>query len=202
MPRNYEDSRLVYVTIAEFTNLKYTFKTRVKTTTSTDLGHTTVGVAQISTAQGYVIGANSPKPPRASKSTETGIEGSFVDKDKIASAKAAGYSIQRGKRRTPRKTKFTVVKYVDINGIKYAWNSPTAQGAPSLDALGATDATDNDQVVFGADFPKPPRVKIGIGDNNSYSSFVDPNKFDDAIAAGWAPAGNGRYKAADLKELA
>lgn len=199
MPRNYDESRLVYVTIDGFSGLNYTFKTRVKSSTSTDLGHTELDTGSLSSAQGYVIGAQSPKPPRASKRTQNGIEGSFVDKAKLGAAKAAGYQISKGKVRRGADTEFTRVKYVLINGIKYAWNSPTSAQEPGdVASTGVKDATSSDDLVFGADFPKPPRVKKELAAGSFYSTFADPNDLDTALESGWIPSGEGLYTAKQL----
>lgn len=202
MPRNYEESRLVYVTIEGYPTLLYTFKTRVRSATSTDLGHTGVQIGNISSAQGYVVGAQSPKPPRASRRTETGIEGSFVDKDSVTTAKQNGYQLSKGRVRRGANTAFTRVKYININGIKYAWNSPTSSQEPGdVASAGVRDATPDDVLVFGADFPKPPRLKKEVANGSYYSTFADPNDLDTAIENGWIPANEGLYTTPQLKQF-
>lgn len=208
MARNYNNGRLVTVTIAGFPNLQYGFKTRAKTTTSTELGHTAIDPVGIASITGIVLGANAPKPPRASKRTETGIESSFVDKGKIAEARNNGYQVARGRVRRGGKTKFAQVKYVTINGINYAWAQPNiATPPPGLDQADLKDPDENTKLVFGAKFPKPPRMKIEIagGEGESggvFSTFVDPTKVDNLVKAGWSPADDGAYKTEDFKQLA
>jgi hypothetical protein len=204
MPRNYDDGRLVSVKILGFSNLEYVFRTRVKQGTSTDLGHKNINIQQRSSANGVVVGAQSPKPPRATKRTETGIESSFVDSGSISSARNKGYTIRKGKIRTPRNTQFTKIRYVNINGISYAWNAPTG-GNVSLPA-GVTEGIPTGNVVFGADFPKPPKVQKPFGDEESdsagtFSTFIDPDQIDSAIQNGWIPSEDGVYTIEDLKQF-
>lgn len=198
MARNYNKPRLVSVQIEGFGSLKYGFPTRVKDATSTDLGHTKIDGTGV---QNLVIGANNPKPPRASKRTEQGIESSFIDKGKIKEAKGNGYRISRGRFRPARNTKFTEVKYVLINKVKYAWNAPKTDNEPSeLTSTGVEEPGENDtDLVFGAQFPKPPRGSIEVTDGR-YSTFINPDKLDDAVGAGWVPTSNGDYKVAQLKQ--
>jgi len=152
-----------------------------------------------------VIGANAPKPPRASKRTASGYEGSFCDKDKVTQLRADGYRITRGKSRTPRSTNLSTAYYILINGIKYAWNSPNAASTPSsLSTANVKPATASDKCVFGASFPKPPRMAIETGEGDAggkYSTFVDPDKVDDLAQAGWIPVENGTYSITDFKTL-
>lgn len=201
MARNYNNGRLVTVKLGGFPELRYGFKTRVKETTSTDLGHVKITPSGITDIKGIVIGANSPKPPRASLRTEEGVESSYIDVKSIEEAKKKGYKISRGKIRRGNTTKFAKTKYIEMNGIKYAWSAPNAKQEPSsLSKAGLKDAKQDDLLVFGASFPKPPRMKIEL-EVGSYSTFVDPQKVNDLADAGWVRAGDGFFAVADFKNI-
>jgi hypothetical protein len=74
--------------------------------------------------------------------------------------------------------------------VKYAWNMPkdTAQKIGSIQALGIRLATgqDND-LVFGAEYPKPPRATRLIGEDQ-ISTFYDPST---TLPAGWSAVSQG-----------
>lgn len=196
MARNYNDSVLVSVEIQGF-DFKYGFLTRTKESTRTDLGHTRVNGTSVNK---LAIGVNTPKPPRASKRTETGIESSFIDKSKIQEAKGKGYQVGKGRFRPARDTKFTVVRYITINGVKYAWNSPRTDREPAeLGTTGVRLGEGESGLVFGADFPKPPRGSIEIEGGSRYSTFIDPDELQRAIDAGWFPSDQGDYTLDQLK---
>lgn len=134
---------------------------------------------------GLVIGANSPKPARATKKTATGSKSGFVGTTEIPTARAAGWKISRSKRRLAASGSRSKTVYVNIAGVKYAWQM-SIENYQALSAdrevLGIEDATANDVLVFGASYPKPPRVAkvVGAGTANetTYSTFVDPDSLD------------------------
>jgi len=130
-----------------------------------------------------ILGANNPKPSMASRKRATGYTSSFVSATAILGAGNAGWQINPPKRDGGRAriTQFTIVVYVTINQIKYAWNIRKElynKIKGSLSSLGVRVATQSDDLVFGASFPKPPRVIIntvqGV-DVLSASSFYDPS---------------------------
>ena len=204
MARNTNDTRLVEVKIAGFPNLRYVFRTRIKEANSTTLGHVDINAQGVNDVKGIVIGANSPKPPRASKRFDKGYEGSYVDKDKIEDVRKDGWRIKRGKNQRGGKSQFAQLKYITINGIKYAWYSPNSDDAPDLSQTGINDATPKDSdLVFGAEFPKPPRLKKELADGSTYSTFIDPKKYEDLLdQADWSRSGDGNYTAKDLNNYA
>lgn len=188
------DRELVYVTPYTGATIKYGFKTNVRGAERVALGHT---VAVGNEAQ-LVIGANSPKPGRASK----GGTNSYYDVAQRNALKAAKWVLTPGKRRRALTTARTKPVYVTIDGVKYAWNQPTQTHtaiAGEAAALGVVDATRAmDDLVFGASFPKPPRARklitVGEGANQreeSYSTFIDPDAAD-SVPAGWAVLGTGK----------
>ncbi|MEI6729597.1 MAG: hypothetical protein WCK98_08230 [bacterium] len=165
-----------------YASLKYGFRTPIKESEGTVLGHTLLNAA--APLQGVVLRVNAPKPPRATKVTAVGYTSSYVSADSIVTAAAAGWQITASKVSGGRrkKTRFTTVVYVTMNGVKYAWNirnTLLAKITDSLAALGVKRAssTDND-LVFGASFPKPPSVKLfgGSGDSAfTVGTFYDPS---------------------------
>lgn len=202
----YGTKRLVSVAVAGLPDMKYGFSTDVSEATSTALGHVAASTNGV-VAPGTVFGANSPKPPRASKkfeSTVKGTESSFVATGAIAAAKAAGWKISPGKIRYPSATKFSVPvmvaykPYAATGTVNYAWSMPKYQHALIDTALaglgielitGANYAT----AVFGINNPRPKRAKLvvtGEGGTNTLTTFVSEAK-SDSLPEGWALAGGG-----------
>lgn len=198
MARNTNPRKLVWVKVSEaFPNLKYGFRSGVEESFRGQLGQTVVAAADL---QNLVVGANRPKPARASKKRATGYEGSFCSYDQIATLKQNGFSITPGK--GPRLAKATTLSkpvYVTVNGIKYGWMSPVSTMPVTVGSIGVKDVggTDTD-ILYGCEFPKPPRMKfINDTTGDSFSSFADPSNVDQA-PAGWTLAHVGSYRAEDL----
>ena len=139
-------SRLVYVALAApYADIKYGFRTTVKETTSTTLGHQVLDVNTPVT--GLIYKANSPKPRRASRRTATGLESSFIAPSAVAAAVAAGFDIVKAKPNGRKSlTQLQVPVYVTVNGVKYAWGMRKAQKAKlgaNFAALGIYTSFDN-----------------------------------------------------------
>ncbi len=175
-------SRLVFVPMAEpYTGIKYGFRTTVKESTGTILGHQTLEVSTPVT--GLIYKANAPKPKRASRRTATGIESSFVSPSAIAAAIAAGFDVVKARPNgRKRATQFQIPVYVTINGIKYAWGMRKTQKAKlgaNFNVLGIKEANGSElDLVFGASFPKPPTAtSVVVSKNGSVSAttFYDPS---------------------------
>lgn len=186
MPRNYSARTLSYVTVAQGVNIKYGFWSGLKTSLRDNYGQTEIIAS--TKVEGLVIGANSPKPYRASTKSSSGYESSWCSHDKVAALKKAGYQVLSPKVRSASVTKLSKTVYVTINGIKYAWQMPLPPSGVDLTALGVKDATANDNdLVFGASFPKPPRVSKLIQTTDGgglFSSFCDPSKLS-SLPDGW-----------------
>lgn len=190
MPRNYRKRDLVYVTIkVGVTTINYGFLTGLVSANRASFGQTAI-TANLPTA--FCFGANAPKPSRASKRETTGYISSYCADDKINALKAAGYRTTAKKVRAPQLGGLAPTVFITIDGIKYAWNSPKAAAQPtSYNSTGIQAATANDtDLVYGAEFPKPPRYAIEItgSDNQSgtFSTFVDPSNEDALATAGWS----------------
>lgn len=188
MGDKYADRELVWVKPLTGSAIKYGFRTNADGATQSALGHNLVtNVYPV----GLVIGANAPKPPRASKLKSTGVESSFCDVDSVSSAKAAGWKVRPGKVRSGGAGKKSKTVYVDIDGVRYAWKMPndtytnTASDRSQLGIQDATAATSG--LVFGASYPKPARASfVGISTTgaNTFTTFVEPTK-EDNLPTGW-----------------
>lgn len=186
----YDFKRKVYVTPIKGMAMNYGFLTNVAASVSQALGHTDIGAAL---PPATVFGANAPKPARATKRFETGLQSSFIDADAVADAKAQGWSVGKAKIRRGGTSAFAIVVYVPIQGIKYAWAMPLRLYniiGSDLAGLGINVATPTEvDLVFGASSPKPPRaykVTISGGNQDVISTFVDPTV---SLPAGWKAPG-------------
>ncbi|MBD2150808.1 hypothetical protein H6F44_11850 [Pseudanabaena sp. FACHB-1277] len=194
-------SRLVFVAMAApYADIKYGFRTTVKESTSTILGHQALVVDTPVT--GLIFKANTPKPRRASRRTATGLESSFIAPSAVAAAVAAGFDITKARPNGRKsRTQFQIPVYVTVNGVKYAWGMRVAQKAKlgaNFAALGIKEATGAEQdLVFGASFPKPPRAESIVTSKNgsvSSSTFYDPT--NESQVAGKFRTEAGQYTAA------
>ncbi|MBP0016242.1 MAG: hypothetical protein J7647_01640 [Cyanobacteria bacterium SBLK] len=215
MPRNYSKSDPVWVPYRAKTDLiKYGFPCRLERDTAfSTLGINLIDVTALSEADllGMVWGANSPKPPRATKKHDTnppGYESTFCGNSAtiLAAARADGWKIRTGKSpRKPSETTRSKTVYVTINGINYAWQfAKLAQGVTvDVTQIGVKDATSNDLLVFGATFPKPPKMQRNINDpadpdDDTFSTFGDPSSLASAVENDWNQK---NMKGANLTEL-
>lgn len=190
----YAQKRMVHILPFVGSVHRYGFKTNVEDKIGTEAGHKKITTT---VPNGMVIGANAPKPARGTKTRVVGgkVEtfSTFVDATKLNSL-PAGWSVGRPKVRRGRQTPKTVIAYVTIRGVNYAWNLPKSTQSKIksyLNGLGIKIAGTNDKdLVFGAEYPKPPKAGIilpsGAGGIDHISTFVDPSKID-SLPAGWAP---------------
>jgi hypothetical protein len=191
---NQYDSRTL-VSVKPFANagIVYGFKTNVNDAVRAALGHTPVDLANAPAT--LVIGANSPKPGRATKRTADEYNSSFYDYENYGTLRADGWAASLPNRRRGSVGANSRAVYVTVNTVKYAWKMPIGLYdalAATRSQLGITDATSNDtDLVWGASFPKPTRVSatiVGTGGTNVLSTFCDPTRLDN-LPAGWAAAG-------------
>lgn len=183
------ERRNVFVTIG---SIKYGFKTSSRTKQHA----TTLGHQDAAAANGVIYGINSPKPNRATLISEKGLGriSSFIDPGKEKEARKANWTITRtGGRRAIGESRTTIAVYVNTPfGWKYAWRMQKADFSSFGAILGIKKATaaDADDLVWGANNPKPPRAsKLDNGSVNS--SFIEPSAatIDKAFAAGWNVSG-------------
>lgn len=182
----YTKRRLVFVSPFNSSAIKYGFATSIDQSQGTQLGHTPVGDDSL---QGYVFGANSPKPARASKAFASGTVSSFVNAATIAAARTAGWRIGKALLRRGSSTSKTVVAYVTLEGVQYAWNLPKETQSKiggDLATLGIKLASGPEtDLVFGASKPRPPTASKVIGSGsaiNVISTFYDPSR---NLPPGW-----------------
>jgi hypothetical protein len=122
----------------------YGFLTSADAGTQTALGHTKItGVYPPK----LILGANSPKPPRAKKQSAAGIESSFCNATIVTQARAAGWKVTPGKVRNGASGQKSKVVYVLQDTLKFAWRMPRyiydRLGGDKA-ALGIIDAQTND----------------------------------------------------------
>ena len=193
-------SRLVSVPLAApYADHHYAFRTTIKQSEGTILGH--VAVDASTSVAGLIFKANHPKPKRASKTFTTGTTSSFVAPSAQAAAIAAGWDIVKAKSNGKKAhSRFQVPVYVTINGVKYAWAMRKTQLLKIKDnmaALGIRLVTGTEQdLVFGASFPKPPRIRsvVTVGDSSHISTtFYDPSQ--ETIPTDFAITSAGQYTA-------
>lgn len=142
------------------------------------------------------MGANSPKPPRASQMTPLGSNSTFCDKAKISALKADGYTISQGRVRgisTASAASKVVTCFVTCDGVKYAWNMNAARYARlsgDLAGLGVEAATDADRptLVWGSTVPRPAIAskffETGEDGGDTLRCFVASAK-EDNLPEGW-----------------
>lgn len=202
MPRNYNPSASVYVSMAVgAASYKYGFRCRLDSSHYEALGITLLNT--LDSPVGIVFGCNSPKPFRATKKSTTGTESSFISTANITTAKAAGWKVQSSRVRGNRLAGKAVSYYVTINGIKYGYyltKMPGDTPFPSLTATGATAAGADDALFYGCSFPKPPKGRLDVS-GKGFSTFIAPTKIEDAAAADWEIMDAGTYSLAQLEKF-
>ncbi len=186
--------------------LNYGFYTNIPDSYTALLGHIKI-TSKDTVPDKFVVGASSPKPRRAGIRETNRYVSSFVSKDKVDDVKKLGWRVTRSRVKRPFITAASaLVKtvYVDIDGVKYGWNIPkvTETNAGSLAALGIKEVTasDADEIVFGAEFPRPPRASrfvAGSGDDGgkTITTYHDPSKTE---ATGWKLGRGGYYTKSQL----
>jgi len=200
----YKESSLVSVDLRGFTGVRYGFRTKVdKDSTGTALGHQDALTASGTLSAGVVMGANSPKPPRATRVTaDDGYESSFFGNSVLAALKAdPEWTLTPGRIRRPAATARSVPVYVEARGAtsgtyKYAWMMPRAQYViltALLTNLGISEVTDDDydEILFGINKPKPLRAQGPAGTGNQKTSTFISAARADSLPAGWSLKGSG-----------
>jgi hypothetical protein len=185
----YGTRTLVHVVPYTSSTIKYGFFTNADGSTQTALGHTAITGAY---PTGLVLGANAPKPGRATRFRATGVESSFVSATARTTAVAAGWKVSPGRVRNGASSTKSKTVYVTVESNKIAWKMPQflyAKISTDMAALGILDATSADlDLVFGARYPRLPRVgKIEVpqsGAPSKLTTFCDPDALD-TLPEGW-----------------
>ena len=193
MSNKYNKRTLVQVNPFAVSGILYGFPSGADASQKTALGQ--VDVDMSAPPAGLVIGANAPKPGRASKKFATTIASGFYDIAQVATLKAADWRIvSRPTIRRAKSQPLAKPVVITVGTVKYAWNMPTetytAIGAADRAALGINDADSNDKnLVWGANYPRLPRASTVVAaSGNILSTFVDPTKMDN-LPAGWGGSG-------------
>lgn len=197
------ESRLVSVVLG---SVNYGFRTTCRQATSTTLGHI-AGMTNGVLNNGTVLGANSPKPGRASKpGTTTNGENSYYRFNLRATLLGdnwtltmPNYSAQRIS--SPRARLVKVNMAAGSVVVPYGWRMDneqyTAIGATARGELGIEDveADDLPTTFFGINKPKPKRVRkyvtVGTGESaqgGTTTTFVDRAR-EDTLPEGWILVG-------------
>ncbi len=189
-------------------NLKWLFRSTLKDSLHNDFGCVEVAT-DFTDVTGIVFQANSPQPARATKRTsDPEIEGAYCAYTKSAQLRSDKYSIKQPVNRLRLGTTLTDILYCSVNGLKVAWRSPkpnpeqTAEIGSYKTLLGIETATANDRdLVFGATFPRLPKVQKTLADGSKFSSYCDTTKVDEALQAGWTLLDAGLYTVQDINNL-
>lgn len=72
------------------------------------------------------------------------------------------------------------VYYISSQGIKFAWRAPAAKYTSLLATIGARKAGTNETgLVFGANQPRLPRLRVNLKGGKSQIIFCSPDKTAD-----------------------
>jgi hypothetical protein len=181
----------VYVPLG---SLNYGFKTNMDDGVRAVLGHITLD--RNAPPNNLILGANKPKPGRATKTTLTEANSSFYNSANRAALIAAGWRLSNPKFRAgkgDRLARATEV-YVTLSGVKYAWamsDEVIEQMGGALASLGINPTSGSERdYVFGASFPKPPIAsKLAANGISRVSTQYDPSI--SALPSGWSQVKSG-----------
>lgn len=191
MARNRETATLVFVTMPlGGGQLRYGFRSRLRDSLRDNFGQTVI--ANNVSIQGLVIGANSPKPARASKRLETGYEGSYCSTDRIAALRADRYTITRAKPSKIQGGSHSDTYFCTVNGVKIAFLSNAldtggrgaAAGFPAQYGVRPATSADAGELVYGAEFPRLPSYAFNLEDGSVFSSKTDPSQVNELLNSG------------------
>lgn len=165
----------------------------------TALGHFNAAAIQSNTTAICILGANRPKPPRATKllnanpdAATQGRVSTFYGVGYEGTALAAGWKLSSSLEvvniKNSSRSQTVAVKLT--NGGHYAFPMNAADVGTYGGELGLilpTQITSNERASLfsGASRPRPPRVQKVVG-TSKFSSYCDPAKLDDLIDAGWS----------------
>jgi len=79
----------------------------------------------------------------------------------------------------------TQIFRIKLGTVNYAWRAAKEAYSSVQKALGVESAKDTDNnLVFGANSPKPARVRLNLANKKSVLLFADPSKIEDLIVKG------------------
>lgn len=188
----------------------YGFRTSLAAAKATKLGQVAAATPTGALLPNIILGANSPKPPRAFKQRITGeTDSSFVNFGSIATARTDGWTIKPGRITIPRTTRVSFPVYVTIDtgtvaadapegtaapNYRYGWRMQKAQHIRLVDEfadLGITPVTlsNFDGVWFGVNNPKPFRVAKPLAEGSTISTYISTSKLDNIVGTEAEPTG-------------
>lgn len=188
----------------------YGFRTTLSDAKATVLGQVPAATDTGALLPNIILGANSPKPPRASKQRVTGeTDSSFVSYGTIAAARTAGWTVKPGKINIPRTTRVSFPVYVTIDtgtvaadapegtaapNYKYGWRMQKAQHTRLVGSFGdlgivAVTLANFDGVWFGVNNPKPFRVAKPLDEGSTISTYISTSKLDNIVGTEASPTG-------------
>lgn len=210
MARNRDTATLVFVTMPLGAGvLNYGFRSRLRDSLRDNFGQTVItdGVS----IQNLVIGANSPKPARASKKTVNGYDGSYCSSANIAALRADRYSITRAKPSRIQGGNHSDTYFATVNGLKIAFLSNALDtggngaeaGFPGQYGVSLATSADAGELVYGTDFPSLPSYAFELATGSEFSSKTDPSKVDELANSGglWSEKKAGFYSAAHFSTI-
>ena len=79
----------------------------------------------------------------------------------------------------------TKIWYIKLGSVKYAWRAKEEVYKEVAKALGVTKAKDTeDNLVFGANSPKPVEIRLNLANGRSPILFADPGQIEDLVVKG------------------
>lgn len=184
-------------------DLLYGFKSRTSSGDQATLGQTPIDAA--ADFSKLVIAPNNCQPHSASKKGAAGSSGGLVSVDKIATIVTAGWRVKWGYPPRPRKAtgdnKNIMIK---LGTMKYGFIRAADTMYDKLAGFGhaTPSATDFAELIYGAQFPQPPKMAIvDPTTGKSVSSYADNTKIDDIVAAGGKLIHPGAYTDVHLANM-
>lgn len=194
-------NQMTYVSINA--TLRYGFRTKdlsqitgVSEADLTALGHTAIGA--VGAGAVLCFGANSPKPPRATKrltrsvSDVQGSVSTFCAFNRVSNAIAAGWSVRSGRSVGLRSTGRTTTAVVDLGAgqAMYAFPMNTADfntyGADlGLQSGASISGAELNRLVTGSSQPRPGRATRILANGVTFTSFYSPDQKEDLQQNGW-----------------
>lgn len=209
--RGKKRDQMTYVLVSEFAY--FGFKTKdlssvagVTAADLTALGHvrgTAQAPFQPAAGRIVIVGANAPKPPRATKRIASAAAGAqqsvstFCAVNNTGLAMAAGWNISKQRRgvflRPVTSAKNSVTAIAELSdGSLYCFPMNKADYNTYAAQLGLKDsateqsATEKAKLVSGSTIPKPGKASLEVSGGGSFSSFYSTSAKDTAAQAGFS----------------
>ena len=189
--------------VAVNATLRYGFRTKdlaqvtgVAASDLTALGHVAIGA--VGGAAVLCFGANSPKPPRATKrltrsvSNVQGSVSTFCAFNQVSAAIAAGWSVRSGRSVGLRSTGRTTTAVVSLGAgqAMYAFPMNTedfnSYGTDlGLQSGASITSAELNRLVTGSSQPRPGRATRILANGVTFTSFYAPEQKEELQQNGW-----------------